>query len=246
MQVDSGNAGGAGNGQGSGGAASGGGNDGGSGGGQSAGNGSDSNGQSAMVPKKDLERALGDLHRFKDQARSQASQITELQSQIESLKTKQAADANDYKALYESEKAKSAETVQKYTDLLGHTVKTERHRAAYPALKKAGLRDDAESLIDVMDMSPMHVEATSSGRFSVDGVEDWVEAQKLKFPYAFQKPNGPNVNGSTGNGGHQGGPVRHTAASLYALEQECRKKGDMAPWRAAIAEMQRQKQSQAR
>ncbi len=237
MQVENGQAGGAGEGQsGSGGAANGTGTTGSAGGASGSGEGG---GAPQVVSKADHDRALADLHRFKTAAKANEDKVKELSTAVEQLKTQSATQANDYKSLYEAEKAKREAAETSHTSLLNNLVQTERHRAAYPALKKAGLRDDAESLIEVMDLSAIEIEATTSGRMVAQGVETFAEAMKVKYPYAFQKPSGPNVNGGTGSGAPITGE-RWTPAKLDTLERDCKKKGDLAPHRAAVAEWKKQ------
>lgn len=195
---------------------------------------SGSNEDPKSVSWSDHKRALADLTRFKDQAKAQAAQLAEMQAQVEALTGKIATQNKDFESLYTTEKQKreAAETERK--KLLENVVTSERHRAVYPALKKAGLRDDAENLMDHMDLSAVEIEATSSGRFVCSGIETFVEEAKRKYPYAFQKPQAPNVNGSSGSGtptGEQWNPRK-----LFALEQECRKKKDMDPYNRAVSE----------
>lgn len=214
------------------------------GGGTASGTGTSSDGASSSssagqtVPKSELEKALNDLHRFKAAAKERDDQVRSLTATLEDLKTKQQTANKDYESLYVSEKTKREELEASNKKLLSNVVATERHRAAYPALKKAGLRDDAENLIDAMDLTTIEIEATSSGRWMANGVDPFVEAAKLKYPYAFQKPNAPHVHGSTGSGIVVG--ATWSPDKLFVLEQECKKKGDMAPWRAAVAEWQKQ------
>lgn len=182
----------------------------------------------------DHERALNDMHRFKTEARAAAAKLAELSSTVEDLKKKALTESQDFKTLYETEREKrqAAETAK--GELQGAVVMQERHRAAYPALKKAGLRDDAENLLDHLDLSDIEVEATTGGRFVTSGVESFVEKVAKKYPYAFAKTPPPNVNGSSGSGLPAG--QKWNPDKLFVLERDCKKKGDMAPYYAAHKE----------
>ena len=189
--------------------------------------------QKSPVNWDDHQRAVKDMLRFKDQSKAEAARVAALQSQIEELSTKMSAQNKDYETLYSSEKQKREAIEAEKNKLLGNVLNSERYRAAYPALKKAGLRDDAENLIEMMGLDAIEVEATSAGRFVCTGVDEFAEAAKVKHPYAFQKAAAPVVNSSSGNGTFNQGE-KWTPAKLVALESECKKKGDMAPFKAAF------------
>ena len=194
--------------------------------------GSGSTDQQSQVNWDDHQRALKDMLRFKDQSKAEAAKVAALQAQIEELSTKMSAQNKDYETLYSTEKQKRADIEAEKNKLLGNVLNSERYRAAYPALKKAGLRDDADNLVELMGLDKIDVEATSSGRFVCSNVQDFVDGAVKQYPYAFQKANVPNVNSGSGNGQQQ--CEKWTAAKLVALETECKKKGDMAPFKAAF------------
>lgn len=193
-----------------------------------------------LVPWEDHQRAVRDMLRFKDQSKTLATQLAEVNAKLDQIQTERATQDKNFEALYSQEKSKREELETQKTKLLGSVVQSERYRAVFPALKKAGLRDDAENLLDHWSMDSIEVESTSSGRFSVSGVESFVEQMKKDYAYAFQKPKDPNVNGSSGNGTVK--ETQLTPEGLFKIEQECKKKGDMAPYKAAVLEWQKQKQ----
>jgi hypothetical protein len=192
----------------------------------------DSNSGQKSVSWEDHQRAVKDMLRFKDQSKAESARVQELLSKLEDLNTKVSAQNKDFEALYASEKQKRADIEAEKNKLLGNVVNSERYRAAYPALKKAGLRDDADNLVEMMGLEAIEVEATSTGRFVCTEVERFVETAKAKFPYAFQKAQAPNVNAG-GSGSFNAGE-KWTPAKLVALESECKKKGDMSPFKAAF------------
>lgn len=200
----------------------------------------DSSGESRSVSWDDHQRALADLHRFKGQSKALSSQLAAMQSEFESLKGQIATEKKDFENLYVSEKSKREAIESEKTKLLNNVLNSERHRAAYPALKKAGLRDDAENLLDIISLDGIDVEATSSGRFTCSGIPDFIEDVKKKFPYAFQKPAAPLVNGANGAGSTGANGGTWNPAKLVALESECRKKKDMEPYRRAVEEWRKQ------
>jgi hypothetical protein len=196
-------------------------------------------GDKGPVPWADHQRALGDLHKFKSKNQENEARLSELTATVESLQTKISTGAKDFESLHKTEKEKREAAEAETKRLKQNVIYAERHRAVYPALKKAGLRDDAENLLDVMNLDEIEVEATTAGRFIVNGVDAWVEGAKAKYPYAFQKPGTPVVNGSSGNGAPPG-QEKWSPGRLWALEVECRKKGDLKPWEQAVKEWKAQ------
>jgi hypothetical protein len=193
------------------------------------------------VPKAEFERVLADMHRQKEAKRAAETELTTLRQSVEELQTKLAAGNSDFKALFEAEKAKHAAAKAEADGLKKAVHYNERYRAAYPELKKAGLRNDAENLIDAMKLDTIEIEATSNGRFLCNGVDKFIEAAKATFPYAFEKPQTPIVNGGTGSG-TPGAAQQWTPKALFELEQQCKAKRDMGPYHAAVAEWRKQQQ----
>lgn len=201
------------------------------------GQGSDSNTPPAgpeTVSKADHQRALADMHRFKENNRALQVKLDTVTSQVEELNSRLLSSNKDFETLFNQEKEKRVAAESQTTKLKESVIFSERHKAVYPALKKAGFRDDAENLLEVMDLGSIDVEATSNGRFLCSGVETFIELAKTKYPYAFQKPPGVVVNGGTGNGAPAAGSWNPN--KLYDLEKQCKKKGDMTPYKAAVAE----------
>ena len=192
------------------------------------------------VARKDLDHALRDVQRYKEQGRQATAQLAEIRKEFDALKTKVAQDGNDYKQLYETEKERRNAAEMERDSLKANVGHVERYRAVFPELKKAGLLDAAENLLENADLSDIELEATTSGRFIAHGVKEFVEAFKAKHPYAFSVRRAPVVNGGGNRGTPSTGKVL-TPGELFKLEQECKKKGDMAPYEAAHERYQQSK-----
>lgn len=206
--------------------------------------GGDGNGQERKpkaISWDDHQRAIRDLHKFKDKSRTLENEVQTLKSSFESLRAKALKDQEDYKTLYESEAEKAKLKDQEINKLKTSVIYNERYRAAMPALKEAGLLDSALNLLDHLDLSEIEVEGTSNGRFLTNGVDSFVKQVRERYPYAFQQKKVLGVN--SGGGGHARptDQVQWTAEKLVALERECRKKGDMQPYKAAHQEYVRQR-----
>jgi hypothetical protein len=222
------------NGGGAGGGGDSGGGDGGAGGGDQGGDGG------KAVKWSDHKRALDDLARFKSQAKDAREKAEKAARDLEELKTKLHTEGNDYKSLYETAKSKLEAAETERVQLKQGVVYGERYRAVFPALKEAGLRADAVKLLDMQSLEELEIEATSNGRFIVNGVKDFVEEFKKQYPYAFEtKRVRVNGGGAGGDGGTK--PKAWTPDTLFKLEQDCKRKGDMAPYFKAIGEYRKTK-----
>lgn len=195
-----------------------------------------------VVSRADHQRALDDMHKFKERTKVQATELATLKSTVEELSGKILSSSKDFETLFNQEKGKREAAESEKERLKGSVIYSERHKSAYPALKKAGLRDDADNLMDLMDLEAIEVEATSNGRFICSGVESFVESAKAKFPYAFQGKKAPTVNGGTGNG-EPPVPTKLDPTKLFEIERQCRLKGDMKPYHTAVAEWNKQRRT---
>lgn len=159
--------------------------------------------QSDVQPPKnnDAERKLlSDLMKHKTKSRDLESVVEKLNVEIQDMKAGQLKEREDYKTLYESEVEGHKETKRRADGLKQNVSYSEKHRAVYPALKKAGLVDDAEKLITENELDKLELEVTSSGRFNVIGIETFIDTFKNDYPFAFRTVNTPNINsGATSN-----------------------------------------------
>jgi hypothetical protein len=195
-----------------------------------------------LVPKSELDRALADMHKFKQRARDSEDKLNSLQQTVEELKARGLKEKEDYKALYEDAKSKLEEEQRTSSKLKSNVIFSERYRAVLPALQKAGLSPDAAKLVEHADMSELEVEA-QNGRFVVNGVDLFVEKFKLEYPFAFKPASAANVNSGGTNPPATRGNAPITAKDLYKVEVECRKKGDMQPYRDALAKYVQQQRA---
>lgn len=154
-----------------------------------------SNNQPRTVSWENHQRALDDMHKFKREAEEAKAKLGDQES--ERLK-----QANDFKALYEKEQKAHSETKTKLTETMNWTVNTQRFNAVKDAALATGLRKEALSDLELVDMSRVKVEATSSGRFFVEGAKEFVDGLKAERPHWFTVGNPPPVN--SGGGGTPG------------------------------------------
>jgi hypothetical protein len=200
----------------------------------------DSEEEPRSIKPEDHQRALKDMHRYKSLHRESSERIKALEAEMTEMRQQSMHEKENFKGLYEETKARLEEEQRKKEALKENVLYSERYRAVFPVLKKEGFRDDAHNLLDMMDLKDLDVEATTEGRFLVNGVDTWIDGFKHKYPYAFQAKKGPNVN-STSGGDAIMRPSEMTPAKLIEIEEKCKKNGDMKPYYEAV-NIYRQKQ----
>lgn len=164
------------------------------------------------------KQLLKDMMKYKVRSRDLETKLEEASSKIDLLQKDRLEEKEDYKALYEAEVNAHKETKRRADGLKQNVTFSEKHRAVYPVLKKAGLVDRAEKLITEHELEKLEIEVTSTGRFNVVGIDTFVEDFKNEHPYAFSKNSAPVINsGSTGTV-PQGTKV--TAAMVIAAENK--------------------------
>jgi len=193
---------------------------------------------SKTINPDDHQRALKDLHKYKSQAKDATERVDQLTAELESFKTSQMAEKENFKGLYEETKSKLDEAVSREKSLKSAVLYGERHRAVFPVLKKEGLRDDAETFFNErFDLTDIDIEGTTEGRFLVNGVNDWVNNFKTNNPFLFQPKDGPKVN-SSGGTSTPPTPQELTPTKLLEIEEKCKKSGNMKPYHEALRKYQ--------
>lgn len=181
--------------------------------------GSTDNQNSNSVSLEEHEHVKRDMFRYKDKYKSLENELESFKSRFSELEKKGLAEANDYKTLYERAVEENNTLKSDRDNLKQSVLNSERYRAVTPKLREMGLREDAENLLDLQDLSGVEIEATSSGRFICHGVEAFAETFKKNHPYAFKQKSLNGVNGSGGsNAISDSGPV--TASDVITAEKE--------------------------
>lgn len=225
------NGGASGGGNGSGGAGTGGENDDDGG----AGGDDDSSDDDKPVNRADHRRAVDDMMRWKRKAADNERALADVQRKLQEIERKgKGEDIEDLKRQLE-------EATSKNERLQSNVITVEKKRAIVPALTEAGLRADAKKILDHLDLDDLEVEISTHGNVNVHGIEAFVKKVKREYPFAFETKKAKKVDagGSGGDGG--GGGEDWTPAKLVQLETKCKAKGDMEPYRKAVAEYLEQK-----
>lgn len=191
---------------------------------------------------QDHQRALNDLKKYKAQARQAADELEQLKSSLSEQKRKKLEDANDYEALYRSAKQELESEREKADRWKTYTIQNTKLSEVKPALQRAGLRQEAERLLDLEDLSDVEVEATDQGRFIVHGVDGFVERMRQNYPFAFQQKKMPGIDSTSGHRAKSFEEKPLTREDVLRIERECKQKGDMGPYHEAVHRYRKQRQ----
>lgn len=156
-----------------------------------------------------LERALQDLHKFKNENRQLKERLSNFEKQLQDQTAKTLREKEDWKTLYEQADKELKTFVQ---DVAVDKKKT----AVLNAALKAGLINDRD--IDFFPLEEVKVDMTTRGKWLVEGVEDIIESQKKLRPYLFRETKPPVFNPGGSNAPAKTGTF--TAEDLVAVEKK--------------------------
>lgn len=177
------------------------------------------------VRADDHERALKDLHKFKSENR-------ELRDKLKAQETQALREKDDFKALWEKEKAEKDELLTKHQSFKDWVFEDKKIAAVKVEATKHGLRPEAERDLELYlkDEQAVVVEATSTGRFNVLGAEAFVEKLKKTRSFLFRPEGPPVVN--TGSNLKPGSGSEVSGTDLYEIEK--RHGRQSKEWRTAF------------
>jgi seryl-tRNA synthetase len=167
--------------------------------------------------KKELDKVLEDMHKFKNE-------LKQTQGKLSELETERLKGAQDFKTLWEKSKAEKEEVVAERDTLKQAIFHTQKFDAVKTAALQAGILNEALSDLELLKLGDdVVVETTSHGRFLVHGAKEMVESLKKTKPHWFKKPGAPNVN--TGGGATSNDtPEELTALYMEELRLKNQKK----------------------
>lgn len=180
-------------------------------------------GATETVPKADLDRALMDLKKFKNNFRDSTKKLQELEARFEE-KEREALEKNkDFESLYQKEKEMRVKAQADLKETTGKFIHTQKHSKVKDALVQAGFDPGALNILDSISLEDVQVDVAHN-KFVVEGADTFVESMKEQYPYLFRK-KGIKINGGgAGSGQKHGDPEELTAAFMSELKKTDRAK----------------------
>ena len=166
---------------------------------------------------KPEDKAIKDMLRFKDEAKAERTAKEQALKELETFKEAKLKESNNWKQLYENSEAKRVEVENKLKDVGSSVVSDKRISAVEKAALQAGIKKEALQDIDMLDMSGLEIETTSTGRVNVLGVDTYVADLKALRPHWFGDGSPPHIE--PGNPGYVG-EKDMTGAQLLELSKK--------------------------
>jgi hypothetical protein len=142
-----------------------------------------------LVSRADLEHALRDVHRYKNDAREKEEALKKFQNQ-------QLEQNQKYKELWEQTK-KEAESYQEKANLMEKAfMNREIKRQLEMEAMKMGLID-SDAMHAFVNQDDILVEGTTTGKINVLNAKQVLEGLKLKKPYLFNTQKSVGINTQT-------------------------------------------------
>lgn len=191
-----------------------------------------------QIKPEDHNRAVEDLKKFKARSRELETQLQSIQTEIEDQKNKKLTDSNDFKSLYEQASAKNKDWETKYSRMKENIVYNEKYKTVQAALLEAGIKKSALKILDKEDLESIVVEHTSEGRMLVSGTDEYVDAFKKNYDFAFETKQQTRVNGGGGQSNSADSSLM-TPSALFDIEKKHGVRSDQ--YRAAFEQYKKQK-----
>lgn len=175
----------------------------------------------SLAKLKQLERELNSERG----ARKKAEQEVEVRRRQE-LKTKE-----DYKSLAD-QLEKELHEEKKRNEVTWSWFENNKKMDTVKAIAAShGIRKEALSIIEGMDLDGVDIEKTSTGRINVLGAETFVSGLKSKMPFLFENKTA-KINAESPQVSNGSGPI--TYEKLMELKEEWKKTGDSAAYAKAL------------
>lgn len=213
------------------------GNSGGASGGEGGGNGGGSGDGGGSVSRAEFERIQAELNKHKSTAQK-------LKEQLDADKTNKMKEQNQWKELAEAKERELAEEREKAERLQNSYLDEKKYTAVQAACQKLGLRAEALSDLEMLDLEQVQIETTNTGKINVLGAERFAERLKSLKPHWFATQTAPSVNTNGTRVLDSGGAI--TPKMLLDAEKEGRKSGDMSKYQTLFKSYQTQRAAQSR
>lgn len=175
-----------------------------------------------------------------DKHKKEAATLKREKSERETQKLK---EANDWKALAEAKEKEAEELRAENKRTQTAFVSEKKFSAVKSAAEKLGLRAEALSDLEMLDLDPIVHETTSTGKLNILGADKFAERLKSTKPHWFADKTKPVVNGGGQRVLDTDDAV--TLKDVQDAEKASRKSGDTSEYHKLHKKYQQQR-AQAR
>lgn len=190
------------------------------------------------APEETVSRA--EYMKARDDAERYRKQIEKAKADQDVEKAAKLREQNQHKELADKFEQELKEEREKNAKLIFATTEQAKFSALKDKCAALGIRPEAVADLEMLDLGPIQVETTSTGKTNILGADKFAERLKTLKPHWFADPKAPNVNPSNPRViDSNTGPV--TAEMIYAAEKEGRKSGDMSKYNEMFKKFQTQR-----
>lgn len=168
-----------------------------------------------LVPYEEMQRALSDLHKFK-------SETKKLQQELKQRQENELKSQQQWQTLAEQREKEVTDWRSKYEGAVSASVNEKKFNAVKDECAKLGLRAEAFSDLEMLDLNDLPVETTNTGKINVLHAKTFAERVKAMKPHWFGQPQ-VNLNTKSPGVGPESGPI--TVKDVYEAEKAYRKSG---------------------
>ncbi len=139
------------------------------------------------VSRADHERALADLNKFKKLAADSAREKKDAE-------TARLKESNDWKTLAEQRENEAKEANERAERMSTSYVNDRKFTAIKSKCEALGIRAEALSDLEDLDLADIAVETTSTGKVNILGADKFATQLKARKPHWFSDKKAPRVN----------------------------------------------------
>lgn len=181
-------------------------------------------GGAEMVSKAEFDKVLAEMHKYKKAAKDSEKEKTDRTTEALKAQEKWKEVADGYEKRMQELEADNSRLLNSY-------VSEKRFEAVRMECQKLGLRTEALSDLEMLDLEALQVETTNTGKTTILGAARFAQRLKTSKPHWFSNTKSASVN-TGGNRVIDDGGEAVTIDDVLKAEKEGRKSGDLSKYYA--------------
>lgn len=189
------------------------------------------------VARADHDRALADMKKHKARA-------DKLEQERKTEKETKLKEQNQWQQVAEQKEREALEAKERADRIENSYLGDKKFNAVRSKCEALGIRPEAVSDLEALDLEDIQIETTSTGKINVLGADKFANALKARKPHWFSDKAAPKVN--TNGQRVIEGSGELSAADLLKAEAEGKKNGNMQPYYELHKKYQQQRVASSR